>query len=49
MEESNKIEWSALEYEDKERGSDWYFALGIIVVAGSVASIILEIIFLLDF
>lgn len=40
MEESNKIEWSALEYEDKERGSDWYFALGIIVVAGSVASII---------
>lgn len=40
MEESNKIEWSALEYEDKERGSDWYFALGIIIVAGSVASII---------
>ncbi len=36
----NKLEWSAPEYEDKERGSDWFWALGIIVVAGSVASII---------
>ncbi|MBP6913869.1 MAG: hypothetical protein KBC44_00305 [Candidatus Pacebacteria bacterium] len=40
MEESNKIEWSALEYEDKERGSDWFWALGVIVIAGSIASII---------
>jgi hypothetical protein len=35
-----KLEWSAPEYEDKERGSDWFWALGIIVVAGSAASII---------
>ncbi len=35
-----KIEWSALEYEDKERSADWFWALGIIVVAGSVASLI---------
>ena len=36
------IKWSAIEYEEKERGNDWYWALGIIVVAGSVASIIFE-------
>jgi hypothetical protein len=35
-----KLEWSALEYDEKERGSDWFWALGIIVVCGSVASII---------
>jgi hypothetical protein len=40
VEESNKIEWSALEYEDKERGRDWYWALGVIIVTGSIASII---------
>ena len=35
-----KLEWSALEYEEKERSQDWFWALGVIVVAGSLASII---------
>jgi len=35
-----KLEWSALEYEEKERSKDWFWALGIIVVSSSVASII---------
>ena len=37
-----KIVWSALEYEEKERSDDWFWALGIIVVTGSIASIIFE-------
>jgi len=40
VEEKEKIEWSALEYEEKERSVDWFWALGIIVVAGSIASLI---------
>lgn len=40
MEEKEKIEWSALEYEEKERSTDWFWALGIIVVAGAVTSLI---------
>lgn len=40
MEEKEKIEWSALEYEEKERSVDWFWALGIIVVAGSITSLI---------
>jgi len=36
----DKIRWTALEYEEKERGSDWFWALGIIVVTSSVAAII---------
>lgn len=39
-EQNKKIEWSALEYEEKERGNDWFWALGIIIVAGSITSII---------
>jgi hypothetical protein len=35
-----KIEWDALEYEEKERTSDWFWALGVVVVAGSLAAII---------
>ncbi len=35
-----KIDWSALEYEEKERSKDWFWALGIIVVTSSIASII---------
>ncbi len=35
-----KLEWSALEYEEKERSPDWFWALGIIVVTSSVAAII---------
>lgn len=40
MEKEEKIEWSALEYEEKERSNDWFWALGVIAVAGSIASII---------
>ena len=35
-----KLEWSALEYEEKTRSTDWFWALGIIVVTSSIASII---------
>ena len=38
--EFNKIEWSLLEYNEKERNNDWFWALGIIVVAVSITSII---------
>jgi len=37
-----KLIWSALEYEEKDRSPDWFWALGIIVVTSSVASIIFE-------
>ena len=37
---NEKLSWSALEYEDKERSKDWFWALGIIVITGSVAAII---------
>jgi hypothetical protein len=40
MNPNEKLSWSALEYEEKERGSDWFWALGIIVVTSSVAAII---------
>ncbi len=40
MDPNKKLEWTALEYEEKERGNDWFWALGVIVVAGSVASFI---------
>ena len=40
MDSKGKLEWSALEYEEKERGSDWFWALGIIVVASSITSFI---------
>lgn len=39
-ENSFKLTWSALEYEEKERSQDWFWALGIIVVTSSIASII---------
>jgi hypothetical protein len=35
-----KLEWSVLEYEEKERSVDWFWALGIIIVTSSLASII---------
>ncbi len=40
MEQNTKLEWTALEYEEKERGNDWFWALGVIVVASSVTSFI---------
>lgn len=35
-----KLEWSALEYEHRERSADWFWALGVGVVASSLAAII---------
>jgi len=35
-----KLKWAALEYEEKERSKDWFWALGIIVVTSSIAAII---------
>src|SRR3989338_1680962 len=35
-----ELSWSALEYEEKERGNDWFWALGIIVVTSAVAAVI---------
>ncbi|MFH1608968.1 MAG: hypothetical protein ABH951_03070 [Patescibacteria group bacterium] len=35
-----KLEWSELEYQEKERSVDWFWALGVIVIAGSIASIL---------
>ena len=40
METEEKFVWQAPEYEEKERSKDWFWALGIIVLAGSIASII---------
>ena len=36
----DKLEWTALEYEEKTQSNDWFWALGIIVVAGSITAII---------
>lgn len=40
MNEDNKLSWSALEYEHRERNPDWFWALGVIVAATSIAAII---------
>lgn len=40
MAETEKINWTAPEYEEKERSKDWFWALGVVIVAGSAASII---------
>jgi len=40
MDSNKKIHWSALEYEEKERGKDWFWALGIIIVASAITSFI---------
>ncbi|HNW71428.1 MAG TPA: hypothetical protein PKZ36_01015 [Candidatus Paceibacterota bacterium] len=42
MEKGEKIEWSMLEYEEKERNIDWFWALGVIIVASAAASIIFK-------
>jgi len=39
-ENKNELEWSALDYEHKTRSVDWYWAVGIIAVCGSIAAII---------
>jgi len=40
MDKESKIEWTFLEYEEKKRGNDWFWALGIIIVASATTSII---------
>lgn len=40
MDANTKLEWTALEYEEKERGNDWFWALGVIVVASAITSFI---------
>lgn len=40
MDNEEKINWSALEYEEKERHVDWFWALGVIIFASSVTAII---------
>ncbi len=40
MNKQTLFKWEALEYEEKERSTDWFWALGIIMLAGSIASII---------
>ena len=40
MDRTEKFQWQALEYEEKERSADWFWALGIIVVTASIAAII---------
>ncbi len=34
------ITWQAHEYEHTEKGSDWYWALGLIAVAGSIGALL---------
>ncbi len=36
------IEWKILEYQEKYRGADWFWAVGIIVVAIALSAVILE-------
>ena len=40
MDDLEKIEWQMPEYEEKERNNDWFWALGIVVLAGSITSVI---------
>jgi hypothetical protein len=40
MYDNEKLIWSALEYEDKERSQDWFWALGIIMATSVIAAII---------
>ena len=37
-----KLIWSALEYEEKYRSPDWFWALGVIVITSSIAAVIFE-------
>lgn len=42
MDTLDKLEWSALEYEEKDRGQDWFWALAVVVIAGSIAAILFK-------
>ena len=37
---TKQYEWDAMEYEHQEKSTDWYWALGIIVIIGAVLCII---------
>lgn len=39
--EKNPISWEALEYEHKEKGRDWYWALGIITASMVIIALML--------
>lgn len=36
----DKLSWELYEYEEKNKNTDWFWALGIIVITGSATSII---------
>ncbi len=36
------INWTLPEYEHREKTNDWYWALGVVVVCGSIASVMYE-------
>ncbi len=40
MNDDVKISWSALEYEEKDRSADWYWALGVVVLTSAITAII---------
>ncbi|HEY4513128.1 MAG TPA: hypothetical protein VJH06_01280 [Candidatus Paceibacterota bacterium] len=40
MKANEKLTWTALEYEEKERSKDWFWALGVIVVTSAIAAMI---------
>lgn len=42
MNELEKIKWSMPEYFEKERNNDWFWALGVIIIAASITSIIFK-------
>jgi hypothetical protein len=36
----NELHWNAPEYIHREKGTDWYIALWVIIVAGAIASLL---------
>ena len=40
MDLNKKLEWTTLEYEEKKKDNDWFWALGIIIVASATTSFI---------
>lgn len=42
MNENGNFEWETAEYNNLERSNDWYWAVGIIGLAGAILSIILK-------
>ncbi len=39
-EETTEFSWDTLEYEQREKSTDWYWALGILIVIGAVIAFI---------